>query len=192
MWEGMSLPHDTKFGNCRCKIVDSRSFPSWSLIHGLRWSGLIKVGPGLVARKVFRNNIEACLRHLIINGHINVWGSMSFRPSNLSGWASVYFSSSIHKLLCSWKYWLSRLPGDVWKLLDQSKVTPEPAMCQQTWIISWSDLENHKTSHNKWVLYQKQVSRAGTSNYLPQILWDVIMCPSPWYRLLAHHSSKYL
>ena len=45
MWEGLSLPHDTKFGNCRCKIVDSRSFPSWSLIHGLRWSGLIKVGP---------------------------------------------------------------------------------------------------------------------------------------------------
>ena len=47
MWEGLSLPHDTKFGNCRCKIVDSRSFPSWSLIHGLRWSGLIKVGPDL-------------------------------------------------------------------------------------------------------------------------------------------------
>ena len=43
MWEGLSLPPDTKFGNCRCKIVDSRSFPSWSLIHGLRWSGLIKV-----------------------------------------------------------------------------------------------------------------------------------------------------
>ena len=43
MWEGLSLPHDTKFGNCRCKIVDSRSFHSWSLIHGLRWSGLIKV-----------------------------------------------------------------------------------------------------------------------------------------------------
>ena len=46
MWEGLSLPHDTKFGNCRCKIVDSRSFHSWSLIHGLRWTGLIKVGPG--------------------------------------------------------------------------------------------------------------------------------------------------
>ena len=46
MWEGLSLPHDTKFGNCRCKIVDSRSVHSWSLIHGLRWSGLIKVGHG--------------------------------------------------------------------------------------------------------------------------------------------------
>ena len=50
MWEGLSLPHDTEFGNCRCKIVDSRSFPSWSLIHGLRWSGLIKVGPGPFAQ----------------------------------------------------------------------------------------------------------------------------------------------
>ena len=47
MWEGLSLPHGTKFGNCRCKIVDSRAFPSWSLIHGLRWSGLIKAEPGL-------------------------------------------------------------------------------------------------------------------------------------------------
>ena len=46
MWEGLSLPHDSKFGNCRCKIVDSRAFPSWSLIHGLRWSGLIKAEPG--------------------------------------------------------------------------------------------------------------------------------------------------
>ena len=46
MWEGLSLPHGTKFGNCRCKIVDSRAFPSWSLIHGLRWSGLIKAEPG--------------------------------------------------------------------------------------------------------------------------------------------------
>ena len=34
VWEGLSLPHDTKFGNCMCEIVDSRAFPSWSLIHG--------------------------------------------------------------------------------------------------------------------------------------------------------------
>ena len=47
MWEGQALPHDTKFGNCRCKIVDSRAFPSWSLIHGLHWSGLIKAEPGM-------------------------------------------------------------------------------------------------------------------------------------------------
>ena len=46
------LPHDTKFGNCRDKIVDSRAFLSWSLIHGSSWSGLIKVGPGMNANAV--------------------------------------------------------------------------------------------------------------------------------------------
>ena len=61
MWEGLSLPHDTKFGNCWCKIVDSRAFPSWSLIHGLRWSGLIKAEPvkiqcnGLIRNNTFRH-----------------------------------------------------------------------------------------------------------------------------------------
>ena len=39
-----ALPHDTKFRNCRGKIVDCRAFPSWSLIHGSSWSGLIKAG----------------------------------------------------------------------------------------------------------------------------------------------------
>ena len=53
MWEGLSLPHDTKVGNCRCKIVDSRAFPSWSLIHGLRWSGLIKAEPGIPGWVIF-------------------------------------------------------------------------------------------------------------------------------------------
>ena len=47
MWEGQALPHDTKFSNCRDKIVDSRAFLSWSLIHGSSWSGLIKLGPDL-------------------------------------------------------------------------------------------------------------------------------------------------
>ena len=31
-------------------------------------------------------------------------------------------------------------------------------------------------------------SRAGTSNDIPQILWDVITCPCPWYLLVALHS----
>ena len=46
MWEGLSLPHDTKFGNCRSEIIDRRVIIGWSLIHGSSWSGLIKVGPG--------------------------------------------------------------------------------------------------------------------------------------------------
>ena len=46
MGEGLSLPHDTKFGNCRDEIADRRVIFIWSLIHGSSWSGLIKVGPG--------------------------------------------------------------------------------------------------------------------------------------------------
>ena len=39
----------------------------------------------------------------------------------------------------------------------------------------------------KWGLEcQKEVSRAGTSNYIPQYLWDVITSPCPGYFLLAH------
>ena len=40
---------------------------------------------------------------------------------------------------------------------------------------------------NSGVLCQKQVSSAGTSNYIPHILWDVITCPCPWYLLLGQH-----
>ena len=47
LWEGLSLPHDTKFGNCRGEIVDRRVIFIWSLILGSSWSGLIKVGPDL-------------------------------------------------------------------------------------------------------------------------------------------------
>ena len=47
MWEGLSFPHDTKFGNCRGETVDRRVIFIWSLIHGSSWSGLIKVGPAL-------------------------------------------------------------------------------------------------------------------------------------------------
>ena len=39
------------------------------------------------------------------------------------------------------------------------------------------------------VLYQKQVSRARVSDYIPQILCDVITCPCHWYLLLAQYSS---
>ena len=46
MWEGLSLPQDTKCGNCRDEIVVRRVIFIWSLIHGSSWSGLIKVGPG--------------------------------------------------------------------------------------------------------------------------------------------------
>ena len=59
MWEGQALPHDTKFRNCGGKIVDSRTFPNWSLIHGSSWPGLIKVGPG--NHLLIHNRLTVCL-----------------------------------------------------------------------------------------------------------------------------------
>ena len=61
MWEGLSLPQDTKFGNCRDEIVDRRVIFIWSLIHGSSWSGLIKVGPGLLKYSVFSTSrVNTC------------------------------------------------------------------------------------------------------------------------------------
>ena len=42
--------------------------------------------------------------------------------------------------------------------------------------------------HNRGCVWQKQVSRAGTSNYTQQILWGVITCPCPCYLHLTHKS----
>ena len=38
---------------------------------------------------------------------------------------------------------------------------------------------------------KKQASRAGTSNYIPQCLWDIITCPCPGYVLLTHTRPNY-
>ena len=42
-WEGQAIQLDTKFRKRRAKIADF--IFTWSLIHGLRCSGFIKVGP---------------------------------------------------------------------------------------------------------------------------------------------------
>ena len=56
MWEGLCLPHDTKFSNCRCKIVGRRVIFIWSLIPGSSWSGLIKAEPGLSFSNTLKHN----------------------------------------------------------------------------------------------------------------------------------------
>ena len=37
----------------------------------------------------------------------------------------------------------------------------------------------------------RSASRAGTSNYIPQYLWDVITCPCPKYLLQVHKSKLF-
>ena len=57
MWEGLSLPHDTKFGNCRGEIVDRRMIFIWSLIHGSGWSSLTKAEPGTLPYSLITANL---------------------------------------------------------------------------------------------------------------------------------------
>ena len=52
--------------------------------------------------------------------------------------------------------------------------------------VSIGDFGAHKAISE--VLCQKQASKAGTINYIPQLLWGVINCLCPWYLLLAQHS----
>ena len=57
--------------------------------------------------------------------------------------------------------------------------------------MSWPSLYvKYQTTQTTWgLVWQKQVSRAGKINYIPQYLWDVIICPCPWYLLLACKST---
>ena len=97
MWEGLSLPHDTKFGNCMCKIVDSRVFPIWSLIHGSSWSDLIKAEPGayftdtnqIQSQYGINKNIEKHTAHTIVSWSNHMPSKMrdeiTYRSPNLNG-----------------------------------------------------------------------------------------------------------
>ena len=40
-----------------------------------------------------------------------------------------------------------------------------------------------------WTCVPAEGINLGTSNYIPHILWDTIICPCPLYLLLAHKSS---
>ena len=58
-----------------------------------------------------------------------------------------------------------------------------PGNLSEDWNTTWES-----TSLMRSVVPEAGI-KAGTSNSLPQILWDVITCPCPWYLLLAQHSS---
>ena len=106
MWEGLSLPHDTKFGNCRCTIVDSRAFLSWSLIHGLRWSGLIKAEPGTVVHILFL--------HWGTWKHVSVYYLLSWPAMKL--WKAYIlrrFLMGIISIVSPWVGWLGTPSGSI-------------------------------------------------------------------------------
>ena len=67
------------------------------------------------------------------------------------------------------------------------------------WCYTRATLMHLLKLYNRWVnslvvrmqamLCQKQVSSAGTSTYIQQIMWDVITGPYPWYLLRSQHTS---
>ena len=61
-----------------------------------------------------------------------------------------------------------------------------------SWYLCQIQPSQHMISrHISGLGFQKQVSREGTSNYIPQYLWSVITCHYPWYLFLGHE-SKYI
>ena len=57
------------------------------------------------------------------------------------------------------------------------------------WNVTYNMSNLIAMTHDCALVCQKQLSRAGLGNYIPQILWDVITCPYPWYLLLSYESS---
>ena len=85
----------------------------------------------------------------------------------------------------------SLITNELWILLSKfpvSTVTTDGLALFGTWTSAGTTMTKF-VYHILGLVCRKQISRAGTSNYIPQILWDVITCPCPWYLILVHQSS---
>ena len=87
MWEGQALPHDTKCGNSRCEIIGRRVIFIWSLIHGLRWSGLIKAEP---CHHISWSLNTACYARMVVLLWNLTHGSTATPWKDLSKWNENY------------------------------------------------------------------------------------------------------
>ena len=98
MWEGQALPHDTKFGNSRCEIVGRRVIFIWSLIHGLRWSGLIKAEPD---KRIYNNEFMLGMDQAmnIISYLLYKWLQTEYRDQNTVEplYNTIVFHQNTHK-----------------------------------------------------------------------------------------------
>ena len=93
----------------------------------------------------------------------------------------------------AWKTWPSGLSNNKKPRPSASIFVLGPCFFTRHWR-PWSNpttLQDGRDAFTSLFLFffWRQVSRAGTSNYIPQILWDVISCFCPWYLILAQHSS---
>ena len=91
--------------------------------------------------------------------------------------------------MSNWDESLYRYYDDLYEFSDELCELEIGFICERHY---GEQLVNCTATIDLWgCLCQTQVSKAGTSNYIPQLLWNVITCPDPWYQLLAH-SSPYV
>ena len=73
-----------------------------------------------------------------------------------------------------------------------NKITTTTTRLNYIYPTFWKNVRLPPTHHLSLLLlwglvYHKLLSTAGTSNYIPQDLWDVITCPRPWCLILVQH-----
>ena len=78
---------------------------------------------------------------------------------------------------------IARFMEPTWGPSGADRTQVGPMMAQ------WTLLSGNALRAEWRVLCQKHASRAGTSNYIPQYLWDVITCPCPLCSLMSHTFS---
>ena len=92
------------------------------------------------------------------------------------------------------------------RFYDVPVLVPNGSVCKVGHHDTPYELQSRFIKHYKWIVvnkplkmsihgrhiwghvYQKQVWKTGSSNYNPQILWGVLICPCPGYPRLEHNS----
>ena len=97
-------------------------------------------------------------------------------------WVKIYNVTLRCVIYCFIKYaWKTRMLMAVKNVRLHNRKMQMTILAVGWWSEKWP-------THNSSGQSLKQISRAWTSNYIPQILWDVITCPCPWYLHLTHTS----
>ena len=126
MWEGLSLPHDTKFGNYRCEIVGRRVIFIWSLICGSSWSGLIKAGPGLANLCQWKRPLREIITRDGVIHHIS-WDHSGY---GLSQWEKTLLCNVVSHWLSPYQEWsLSKGRLTHWGLYKMTAIFQDISKC---------------------------------------------------------------
>ena len=148
------------------KIVDVEKILCWfgCFRKGSEWNNIPYIHYDVIKWKHFPRNwpfVRRIHRSPVNSPHKGQWRRALMFP-----------------LICVWiNDWVNnREAGDLRRHLDHYDVS---VMIMGGWSYQYSNIMSHRIC----TVYLK------TSNYIPQILRDVITCSCPWYLLLAHKSS---